>query len=94
MCRAGFEPVIPAIKQPQTYELDRAATGIVMSFLQNIKVYATLSKINMLVFILAHPNKVPTLTSEFIFQYRLTPDDNGDGAIIIMIMIVIISQAK
>jgi hypothetical protein len=25
---AGFEPVIPATKRPQTYALDRAATGI------------------------------------------------------------------
>jgi hypothetical protein len=25
---AGFEPEIPATKQPQTYALDRAATGI------------------------------------------------------------------
>jgi hypothetical protein len=28
MPRAGFEPTIPATKQPQTYALDRAATGI------------------------------------------------------------------
>jgi hypothetical protein len=25
---AGFEPVIPATKRPQTYALDRAATGM------------------------------------------------------------------
>jgi hypothetical protein len=25
---AGFEPAIPATKRPQTYTLDRAATGI------------------------------------------------------------------
>jgi hypothetical protein len=28
MPRAGFEPAIPAAKRPQTYGLDRAATGI------------------------------------------------------------------
>jgi hypothetical protein len=28
MSRAGFEPATPAIKRPQTYTLDRAATGI------------------------------------------------------------------
>jgi hypothetical protein len=28
MPRAGFEPAIPATKLPQTYVLDRAATGI------------------------------------------------------------------
>jgi hypothetical protein len=28
MPRAGFEPAIPATKRPQTYVLDRAATGI------------------------------------------------------------------
>jgi ABC-type Na+ transport system ATPase subunit NatA len=28
MPSAGFEPAIPAIKHPQTYALDRAATGI------------------------------------------------------------------
>jgi hypothetical protein len=28
MPSAGFEPTIPATKQPQTYALDRAATGI------------------------------------------------------------------
>jgi hypothetical protein len=28
MPRADFEPAIPATKPPQTYALDRAATGI------------------------------------------------------------------
>jgi hypothetical protein len=28
MPRTGFEPEIPATKRPQTYALDRAATGI------------------------------------------------------------------
>jgi hypothetical protein len=28
MPSAGFEPVIPATKRPQTYALDYAATGI------------------------------------------------------------------
>jgi hypothetical protein len=28
MPSAGFEPVNPVTKQPQTYALDRAATGI------------------------------------------------------------------
>jgi hypothetical protein len=28
MLRAGFEPAIPVTKGPQTYILDRAATGI------------------------------------------------------------------
>jgi hypothetical protein len=28
MPQAGFEPATPAIKQPQTYVLDSAATGI------------------------------------------------------------------
>jgi hypothetical protein len=28
MPSAGFEPTIPPTKQPQTYALDRAATGI------------------------------------------------------------------
>jgi hypothetical protein len=28
MPRAGFKPAIPATKQPQTYALDCAATGI------------------------------------------------------------------
>jgi hypothetical protein len=28
MPRAEFEPAIPATKRPQTYSLDRAATGI------------------------------------------------------------------
>jgi hypothetical protein len=28
MPRAGFEPATPATKRPQTYALDRAATGI------------------------------------------------------------------
>jgi hypothetical protein len=28
MPRAGFEPETPATKRPQTYSLDRAATGI------------------------------------------------------------------
>jgi hypothetical protein len=28
MPRAGFEPAIPVTKRPQTYALDRAATGI------------------------------------------------------------------
>jgi hypothetical protein len=28
---AGFEPAIPATKRPQTYALDRAATGIGIS---------------------------------------------------------------
>jgi hypothetical protein len=28
MTSEGFEPVIPATKRPQTYALDRAATGI------------------------------------------------------------------
>jgi hypothetical protein len=28
MPRAGFEPVTPATKRPQTYALDRAAAGI------------------------------------------------------------------
>jgi hypothetical protein len=28
MLRAGFEPVIPVTKRPQTYALDRAVTGI------------------------------------------------------------------
>jgi hypothetical protein len=28
MSRAGFEPATPAIKRPQTYPLDRAASGI------------------------------------------------------------------
>jgi hypothetical protein len=28
MPRAGFEPATPATKQPQTYALDRASTGI------------------------------------------------------------------
>jgi hypothetical protein len=28
MPRAGFEPATPATKRPQTYDLDRAATGI------------------------------------------------------------------
>jgi hypothetical protein len=28
MHRAGFETAIPATKRPQTYALDRAATGI------------------------------------------------------------------
>jgi hypothetical protein len=29
MSSAGFEPAIPANKRPQTYALERAATGIV-----------------------------------------------------------------
>jgi len=28
MPTAGFDPVIPAIEQPQTYSLERTATGI------------------------------------------------------------------
>jgi hypothetical protein len=28
MPRAGFQPAIPAIKRPQAYALDRAASGI------------------------------------------------------------------
>jgi hypothetical protein len=28
MLRAGFEPAIPASERPQTYALERAATGI------------------------------------------------------------------
>jgi hypothetical protein len=28
MPRAGFEPATPATERPQTYSLDRAATGI------------------------------------------------------------------
>jgi hypothetical protein len=28
MPREGFEPATPATKRPQTYALDRAATGI------------------------------------------------------------------
>jgi hypothetical protein len=28
MPQAGFEPMIPAMKQPQTYALRHAATGI------------------------------------------------------------------
>jgi hypothetical protein len=28
MLLAGFKPAIPATKLPQTYKLDRAATGI------------------------------------------------------------------
>jgi hypothetical protein len=28
MPSAGYEPAIPATKRPQTYALDRAATGI------------------------------------------------------------------
>jgi hypothetical protein len=38
MPSAGFEPAIPAIKRPQTYALDRAATGIgqCMAYLMTI----------------------------------------------------------
>jgi hypothetical protein len=37
MPRAGFEPATQATKQPQTYTLDRAATGIGKSQLRFIK---------------------------------------------------------
>jgi hypothetical protein len=33
----GFEPTIPASARPQTYALDRAATGIGITFLNNHK---------------------------------------------------------
>jgi hypothetical protein len=33
MPRVGFEPATPATKQPQTYALDRAATGISWKYL-------------------------------------------------------------
>jgi len=32
MIRAGFEPTIPANERPQTHALDRAATGIGISY--------------------------------------------------------------
>jgi hypothetical protein len=35
MTREGFEPAIPAAKLPQTYALDRAATGIGICDLHN-----------------------------------------------------------
>jgi hypothetical protein len=37
MPRAGFEPAIPATKRPQTYALDRAATGIGVYSIGTIK---------------------------------------------------------
>jgi hypothetical protein len=41
MLRAGFEPAIPAIKRPQTYALDRAATGIGVLFRYREEKYKT-----------------------------------------------------
>jgi hypothetical protein len=32
MPRAGFEPATPATKLPQTYALDRAATGVLFNY--------------------------------------------------------------
>jgi hypothetical protein len=37
MTSAGFKPAIPATKRPQTYALDRAATGIGSSYISNVK---------------------------------------------------------
>jgi hypothetical protein len=37
MPRAGFEPTIPTTKQPQTYALDRATTGIDPTYYPGIK---------------------------------------------------------
>jgi hypothetical protein len=37
MSSEGFEPAIPANKRPQTYALDRAATGIGVEVITNIK---------------------------------------------------------
>jgi hypothetical protein len=37
MPREGFEPAIPATKRPQTYALDRAATGIALIMMMVIK---------------------------------------------------------
>jgi hypothetical protein len=37
---AGFEPAIPAVKWPQTYALDRKATGIGGLQLRKIKIQA------------------------------------------------------
>jgi hypothetical protein len=41
MSSAGFEPAIPATKRPQTYALDRAATGL------GIETYITESNVNI-----------------------------------------------
>jgi hypothetical protein len=40
MPRAGFEPVTPATKRPQTYALDRAATEIGKIACYPIQMYA------------------------------------------------------
>ena len=37
----GFEPAISAVEQPQTYALDRSATGIGKNILSNLKVKET-----------------------------------------------------
>jgi hypothetical protein len=37
MTSAGFKPAIPATKRPQTYALDRTATGIGSSYISNVK---------------------------------------------------------
>ena len=38
----GFEPTIPASERPQTYTLDRAATYILYSVLNNVIILLTL----------------------------------------------------
>jgi hypothetical protein len=39
MPSAGFEPVTPATKRPQTYALDRAATEVGKPILLSLKEY-------------------------------------------------------
>jgi hypothetical protein len=42
MPQVGFEPTIPAGERPQTYTLDRAATGTGTSYILGINILSTI----------------------------------------------------
>jgi hypothetical protein len=47
MPQAGFKPATPATKRPQTYALDRAATGIGDPKVQKLRIFRWHSSANL-----------------------------------------------
>jgi hypothetical protein len=63
MPRAVFEPAIPAIKRPQTYALDRAATGIGMSVNSSLNfIFKVISSLHTPTHTPTHPHTPHTHT--------------------------------
>jgi hypothetical protein len=72
MPRAGLEPAIPAAKRPQTYALDRAATGIgIFLVIPLTNIYNHFNKTHK---VLPYNNKTleTKSTSRFQFLYDTT----------------------